>query len=297
MLANTVTEKGEQLQIIDFKLIESITSLITIVSNGWLTKNRQPFTGIGIQYIDNTTGTWTLKSLLLSFESSKKRHTGKEIGRELVRVVKEYDFTDKVGWTVGDNLQANDVGIHYLCKKLNQERKATPLKAREVCGRHAFHLGPSHFVKALNVVGIVASKKRLHHQSTPNEESDDEDVAPEDEYDEDLDPDTSMDLEADESDPLAVQEAQITDFEPGDVMGKLLAFLNQLRSSSEPTRIHFETVCKNVGIQPRKLKQWVRTRWGSLADCLESAVNLQKAIDWLCRSADEEDAVAPLRNG
>ncbi|KAM6491093.1 hypothetical protein JOM56_013332, partial [Amanita muscaria] len=44
------------------------------------------------------------------------------------------------------------------------------------------------------------------------------------------------------------------------------------------------------------LRLWVRTRWGSLADCLESALKVQKAVDYFCFTADANEDLAPLKN-
>lgn len=51
-----------------------------------------------------------------------------------------------------------------------------------------------------------------------------------------------------------------------------------------------------VGVEPRKLKLWVRTRWGSLNDCLESGLDMRKAIDSFCDLADSEESLPPLRS-
>lgn len=134
-----------------------------------------------------------------------------------------------------------------------------------------------------NLSDILAAKRSLHTSQAANstgelltDDSEDEEIVPEKEYDEDLDVDTSMDVEADESDAAALLATQIIDYTPGDILGKLLAFINQLRSCSEPTRLYFERICINLGIPPRKLKLWVRTRWGSLHDCFESATTMRK---------------------
>lgn len=156
------------------------------------------------------------------------------------------------------------------------------------CISHTLHLGLSHFIKTLRIPGITATKKSLRRpviaqndSSTPVDDSDDEELAPEDEYDEDLDVNTSMEVEANEGDPAELLSTQDVEFTAGDALGKLLAFINQLRSCSEPTRLYFEKLCRVLGIPPRKLKLWVRTRWGSLYDCLITASSMKKVCTQL----------------
>ncbi|KAF5338265.1 hypothetical protein D9611_014619 [Ephemerocybe angulata] len=305
MLTDAIIEKGERLEEIDLRIIANIKSKVTIVWDGWSTKNRRSFTALGLQYIDEVEGNdWVLKNLLLAFEPSVGRHTGKAIGRELVTTIRQYHFEDKIGWTVGDNLQSNDVGVRYMCKKINEHRSRAPLNPKEVRGRcisHTVHLGPSHFLKSLKIVGVVASKKKLRKPKptpAPNaDDSDDDEVSPEDEYDEDLDVDMNMAVEASLDSPEEVIETTVVEYDPGDVIGKVMAFVNQFRSCGEGTHKYYVEICVAVKVMARKMKLWVRTRWGSLSDCLEAILSMRKAVDRFCDLADHEDSIPPLRNG
>lgn len=58
--------------------------------------------------------------------------------------------------------------------------------------------------------------------------------------------------------------------------GKLLAFINQLRASSDVVRKYFYDTCDQLGIKKRALKLWIRTRWGSLGDCFKNCLAMQK---------------------
>ena len=71
------------------------------------------------------------------------------------------------------------------------------------CISHAIHLAAFHFVKALNVPGITAARRNAQNptKGKPEDESDDEEIAPEDEYDDNFDVDTSMEVDADASNP------------------------------------------------------------------------------------------------
>jgi hypothetical protein len=70
-----------------------------LVYDGWSTKNRRNYTGIGIQYIDSpedNENDWRIRRCLLFFEPSPGRHTGKAIGRELLGLVRKFHFENKV---------------------------------------------------------------------------------------------------------------------------------------------------------------------------------------------------------
>ncbi|KAJ3514743.1 hypothetical protein NMY22_g14640 [Coprinellus aureogranulatus] len=153
MVANAILEKGERLDIIDLEIIGKIRARITVVWDRWSTSHRKPFMAMGIQYVDDSTDEWKIKTMILYFELSTGRHTGKELGKELVCLVRKFHFEDKFSWAVGDNIATNDVGVRYACKKINKHRESSPLKAKEVRGQcisHTIHLEPSHFLKALH---------------------------------------------------------------------------------------------------------------------------------------------------
>ena len=97
----------------------------------------------------------------------------------------------------------------------------------------------------------------------------------EDEDDND-DIDMSTEIEASSDDVAAMASTTMTDFEPGDVLGKVLAFINQVRMSSEGVRVYLDHVCAVNQLNPIKLRLWIRTRWGSMSNCLESTLAIQK---------------------
>lgn len=112
-------------------------------------------------------------------------------------------------------------------------------------------------------------------------DSDDEELGPEDKYDEDLDIDTNPALEADATDASALLATLVVEFEAGDTLGKALAFVNQLRACSATVLDLFKKFCVMHEIDFRSPKLWVRTRWGSLADCLKWLLMMRKVCDFL----------------
>lgn len=149
------------------------------------------------------------------------------------------------------------------------------------CIEHTIHLMASHFVAALGIKGLGKTKKKLHGGSSgtdrPTETyetaSSDEDC---DEFDEEFDVDMNMDIEASAEDTEAMREALLTTFDAGDVIGKLMAFIAQLRCSNEGTRDYLAQICASLGCASLEIKLWVKTRWGSLSNCFETVLVLQK---------------------
>ena len=97
-----------------------------------------------------------------------------------------------------------------------------------------------------------------------------------DEEEDDMDIDISMNADASADDAEAMAETLVVDFEPGDTLGKLLAFVNQVRMSSEDAREYLAHSCCMHNIKPIELCLWVRSRWGSLTHCLSATLQVQK---------------------
>lgn len=111
-----------------------------------------------------------------------------------------------------------------------------------------------HFLKAIGITGSVATNQTLHG-------SGDEDS---------FDVEVSMDIEPSPDDVDAVLDTLDTDITPDTkALSKFLALLNQVRMSSTVTRDYLKQLCVMNNVPARELKQWVRTRWGSMTDCLE----------------------------
>jgi hypothetical protein len=71
-------------------------------------------------------------------------------------------------------------------------------------------------------------------------------------------------------------EASETDFEPGDIVGKMMACIAQLRSCGEDTRDYLKKLGDVQGCPQLEIKLWIRSRWGSLSDCFRVTLTLQK---------------------
>ena len=94
-------------------------------------------------------------------------------------------------------------------------------------------------------------------QAVVEEENNNEPECLCDEDDSDIDISTEIDVSAD--DVAAMASTTAVNFGPGDVLGKLLAFVNQVRMSSEGVRAYLDHVCAVNQLKSIKLRLWVRT--------------------------------------
>ena len=124
----------------------------------------------------------------------------------------------------------------------------------------------THFIAALKIPSLRMMKSDLRNaqngtvmvdnDSAMNDVNDDED---------ENDVDTRMDVEAIGLE-AADKDSSPTSFRPGDIVGKIMAFISQLRLSGENIRDYLKKICISRGCPPLEIKVWVRTRWGSLSD-------------------------------
>ena len=70
-------------------------------------------------------------------------------------------------------------------------------------------------------------------------------------------------------------EAYSTDFVAGDTVGKLMAFILQIRASSEVTWVYLCELCQSNNCPTWEIKLWIHTRWGSLSDCFRVVLGVQ----------------------
>jgi len=140
------------------------------------------------------------------------------------------------------------------------------------------HRAAYHFIRALGVPSLTNIKRKISRKKgeVDNEREPDDDDEDDDDDDDDADIDTSMAIEADAEDVEAMAAITIVDYDPGDTLGKLMAFVNQLRMSSEVVRDYLFRTCVLQNIKPLELLLWIRTCWGSLTHCLESTLSVQK---------------------
>jgi hypothetical protein len=172
------------------------------------------------------------------------------------------------------------------------------------------HRAAYHFIKALGIPSLTKRKRKRGADADDDEVANDSGAENED--DDEADVDVSMDIEADADDADAMAETMVVDFELGDTIGKLLAFVNQVRVSSEGVREYLAHCCRLQEVKPIELLLWVRSRWGSLSHCLGTVLVVQKVsssivsvtthtngdnkpIDYFCLTADSNEKLPPLQ--
>ena len=137
------------------------------------------------------------------------------------------------------------------------------------------HHAAYHFIKALSISSLTSTKSKLRtaekDQDGPSNGDGDESEMLDDD-----DVDVSLEIEAAADDVEAMASTTLVSFDPGDVFGKLLAFINQVRMSSEGVWDYLKHACIVHQLKPMQLRLWVRMRWGSMSNCLESTLAIQK---------------------
>jgi len=100
------------------------------------------------------------------------------------------------------------------------------------------HRAAYHFIRALGVPSITVTKPKIS-QRKGGESNDDNNAdnnnndSNNDNDNDDADIDVSIAIEADADDAKAMATVTVVDFDPGDTLGKLMAFVNQAQMSSE----------------------------------------------------------------
>src|SRR5882724_8104018 len=173
------------------------------------------------------------------------------------------------------------------------------------------NLAAMHFIKALGILSVSKSTHAIHRSRGKGKqkhiwenESDDDGSCDEsdkegwvDLYDneDEFDIEVNMEIEATPDDVEAMLGTTITDFEAGDVVRNLMAFVNQLRAFSEPTWDFLKLLCCTNDFKPQDLKLWVRYNWGSLSDCFDVVFSIHMAIDGFCVLADGKSNLPTLQ--
>jgi hypothetical protein len=141
--------------------------------------------------------------------------------------------------------------------------------AKERCGRcmeHSVHCATRTFISAVAQTPMCTVKKNLSRKATVEEAEDDDEEDEEEDDERILAPidDNNGDNEDDEN----------TQFDPKDLLGKILAFVNQVHSSPQ-ARTYFSKLCVEENIKPLQLLKWVRTCWASLYDLITRLLDVR----------------------
>jgi hypothetical protein len=126
------------------------------------------------------------------------------------------------------------------------------------------HCAIYHFIKALGAPSFRTAKWK--HWTTTHESINDEGddgwshwSDREDVDDDDKDINTLMDVDASSNDVNTILATTTVDYDSGDTLGKVMAFVNQVRMSSEGVREYLHHAYNLYSMKPIKLWLWVHT--------------------------------------
>jgi hypothetical protein len=215
---------------------------------------------------------WNLQEQVLAFREIVGDHSGANTGALLVNILGEYGLVnpDKLGWGTADGSTVCDKAIAVLAKHVDPTRNRWVAKERRArCMEHAIHCASRAFVNRVCPTPMASIKLKLAADEDDNTLEAIEELA------------ATGDLDAEE-------------FDPADLLGKILAFINQVRSSPQ-ARTFFHKLCKDENLPPLELLKWVRTRWASLYDLINRMLDVRPACNKFTLLADDDDRVPNLK--
>jgi hypothetical protein len=143
---------------------------------------------------------------------------------------------------------------------------------------HSVHLATGKFIEGMS----PASGKKIitKIRNAIKKAKNDQDTLDLDELDTEL---AHLNLD-DVNDPADNDSDDNDNFTPGDIVGKALALVRQIRKSSQ-ARAFFKKSCAEVEIPFLQLLNWICTRWASLFNFLDRILKVQKVSCHLLASS------------
>lgn len=123
-------------------------SLIHFTVDMWTSPNRKAFLAICAHWVDHDTK--KLCKALLALPQIRGKHGGEQQAPYIMRVAKEYEIVDKIGYFTGDNHGSNDKLLRHVSKDLykNYGIKWDPVHHRIRCHGHTTNLAVQAFLFA-----------------------------------------------------------------------------------------------------------------------------------------------------
>jgi hypothetical protein len=115
------------------KSLSQATSSITISFDNWTADNGLDFLGVTPHYLD---ASLCPRAVLLGLCDTRGSHSCESIAEEVLRVINDYDVTEKVQYFMADNATANDRAIRVLSGCLDVDPEHDRLR----CGAHVINL-------------------------------------------------------------------------------------------------------------------------------------------------------------
>ncbi|THV03564.1 hypothetical protein K435DRAFT_851686 [Dendrothele bispora CBS 962.96] len=187
----------------------------------------------------------------------------------------------KLGWLTADNASNNDTTICNVGLQINVDPDGIAIDQdspdfwdasshHSRCMEHIVHLGSGVFIQGI----APASRKNVLSRIR--------DLVAEEGLGSDMFQTSNPGLaemlsKNDNPDEDADSNLEDDELTPGDVVGRILALVNQ------------------TGCPPQELKLWVRICWASLHAALDRALSLEKAINCFVQTADDDEHWERLR--
>jgi hypothetical protein len=223
---------------------------------------------------------WNLHEQVLAFRELIGDHSGDNTGALLIDILNDFGLVnpDKLGWGTADGSTVCDKAITVLARSVDPTLKNwVPKERRARCMEHAVNCASRAFVTKIGPAPMASVMPGLSSMVA----ADDADDLLE----------TEVLAAADATDDFADAE----EFDPADLLGKILAFINQVRSSPQ-ARAFFHKLCKDESLEPLQLIKWVRTRWASLYDLINRMLDVRPACNKFTLLADDDHRVPNLKS-
>jgi len=219
---------------------------------------------------------WNLQEQVLAFQEIIGDHSGENTGALLIEILGEYGLVnpDTLGWGTADGSTICDKAIAILAERVDPTHKQwVPKEQCAHCMEHAIHCASRAFVNKVSPMPIGSIKSKLATDEDDDLIGVEELVATDD---------TTNDL------------CDTDEFDPADLLGKILAFINQVRSSPQ-ARTFFHKLCKDESLPPLQLLKWIRTCWASLYDLITHLLDVCPACNKFTLLADDDHRVPNLK--
>jgi hypothetical protein len=117
--------------------LDQIEGKCSLTADMWTSMNREAYLGITIHYVNSD---WHLCNFLLDIIPFTTRHTGENIAQEIVRVLNEFNISDKIIALTTDNESAMIVCGRKVADSLNAELSSMNFSHYR-CAAHVLNLG------------------------------------------------------------------------------------------------------------------------------------------------------------
>ena len=251
LIENQFTKKHE----IIMSILRSNLSKISFTLDGWTSITNRSYYGITGHFIDDN---WILQSLIIDFCQSRGEHTGKDIANCFLKVIDNYELSNKIMGITVDNASANTkfmVELSGLLPSFDSENQHFR------CAAHILNLSTQDMFSFLKIDDAESQNEK----NMENDGYDEED----EENGECQDISESEEMEDIETVPTTSP------------LSKLRGFFKIVKRS-EQWRNKLKIYCETCNITMLAPNIDVSTRWNLTHDMIYLALKMQLAINLMC---------------